>query len=552
MTELPVGGPGADWDSPYPYDLIHLDPEDLDEWKTLRLTLGRETNLDPDNPDDLRTLGLAVEREESLDEVPRTDRPLWRCLDVARENKARSVVIESRYIDIDYRSEFSAFYSKAFARFHDSCRRLHFFSCDLEYADISHLTDIQRKAYLGYIVLRPQVKELVGRTMLRPPPDLARGVRTAVRETVGFFGQELEVRAVPFMQQDSRVGSCAHVAVWMCHYTAHRGEQRLGRLPLAHFSHATDSRLGVGRLLPSSGMTIDQISDVLSRSGLSPMYYEIGMLSDEDRPKGENWLRIRGDHAEQATRVCCRYANSGVPVIAIVRHTTRRGRGRFTNAPLHAILVCGYMRDEDATVLIGHDDRRGPYLEYRDLDDEFDEAWGESARWDYLFAPLPEKVWLSGEAAERTGSEYLIGLARASGVPAAEAVAAAFDRGDVSFRSFAINSKTFKKRFAANVGDPLAVEAYRIARFPHYVWVIEALDREARRNNLEECVLGEIVLDATSDVREPHALAARLPGICFVERPDAPGWNHQLSLTGLVRSCSQLGQVREEQPSGGR
>lgn len=41
-------------------------------------------------------------------------RPLDRCLEVARSNRARTVVIETRYLDLDYRSEYSSFFSRTF------------------------------------------------------------------------------------------------------------------------------------------------------------------------------------------------------------------------------------------------------------------------------------------------------------------------------------------------------------------------------------------------------------------------------------------------------
>jgi hypothetical protein len=43
------------------------------------------------------------------------DIPLQRCVEVARSLGAQTLVVETRYLDIDYRSEFSAYYSRQFA-----------------------------------------------------------------------------------------------------------------------------------------------------------------------------------------------------------------------------------------------------------------------------------------------------------------------------------------------------------------------------------------------------------------------------------------------------
>lgn len=146
------------------------------------------------------------------------DRPLRRCIDVARALGAATMVVETRYLDLDYRSEFSAYYSRQFAVIPDSAHRLHFFKRKLTPKSLS--TGAKRAKYLGYVVIRPSATGAVSRALLPPPPDVADAVRTSVTETVSFFGQSLEVSGVPFAQQDAQLGACAHAAAWMCHYTA--------------------------------------------------------------------------------------------------------------------------------------------------------------------------------------------------------------------------------------------------------------------------------------------------------------------------------------------
>ena len=197
----------AQWESPFPFDDIH--------------------ELGPDNEDGWRTLELMYSREGSEEYPPiGFDRPLYRCLEVARELGAYVAVTETRYMDIDYRSEYSAFYSRAFEHFEESTRRIHFFSVPLDDDAIIDLvrtpqseieTPSERSkslGYLGYMIVRPQVHGVVGRTMLKPPERLRHSVRTAVKETVNFFGQELEVRAVP---------SSSKMRVWAPVRMLHRG-----------------------------------------------------------------------------------------------------------------------------------------------------------------------------------------------------------------------------------------------------------------------------------------------------------------------------------------
>ena len=76
---------------------------------------------------------------------------------VGRESPTRAL-LESGYIDEDYRDEYINFYAKTYRELPLRCERLHFFKGIEE--------------YLGYIVLRPIIGRPVCRTMLRPPARL--------------------------------------------------------------------------------------------------------------------------------------------------------------------------------------------------------------------------------------------------------------------------------------------------------------------------------------------------------------------------------------------
>lgn len=75
----------TDWESPNP-GLLHV-PSDDAEWDDVFARYTGTTN----------------------------DGPLLRCIAVARENGAKSVVVETRYLGSDFRSEFAHFYSRTFA-----------------------------------------------------------------------------------------------------------------------------------------------------------------------------------------------------------------------------------------------------------------------------------------------------------------------------------------------------------------------------------------------------------------------------------------------------
>lgn len=438
-------------------------------------------------------------------------------------------MLEGRYLDRDFKSEYLAFYAHQFQDFPVSTIRVHFFDTVVRVADVWHLSDRQKAGYLGYVIIRPKVRSAVGRTMLRPPPTLQGAVRTGVVDVVHLFGQRLQVRAVPFMQQDARLGTCSHVGSWMCHYSAVLARRDgVSRRDIAEFSLLAEPSLNVGRPFPSKGLSLHQISELLRLFGLPPLFYTVSHLEDDDRP--DDWPDSQTGLHARVTRICCRYANSGLPVLAVVRPYIT---GRKSN-DLHAMVVCGYTRKaEDGTdgptTLIVNDDRRGPYLRVNNVEREDDPDGGVEYRWEHLLAPMPERLWLPGEAAERFGWDQLLRAARSaqSAVKSAETLLKLQRDGQLTIRTFAIETNRFKRRFARNCSDVAVVEEYMYARMPKYLWVVEAIHK-GRRAAGKPSVLAEILFDATSDEERPEVLSLRLPGLLALPRPNDPDWDLQV------------------------
>lgn len=182
------------------------------------------------------------------------------------------------------------------------------------------------------MIVRTSPLGRVGRTMLAPPPRLRRSVHAAVREAVHFFGHRLEIVGVPFAQQDTQFGRCAHVAAWVCHYTAVlRGD--VSRRVMADFSLFADASVAEGRPLPSQGLTGLQLSNLMREFGLPPIVYRMGYLptSGQEPPLPPHSLDDDpGTWDTRAVAVLCRFLNSGYPVL-VGTHD-------------HAFVIVGYRR----------------------------------------------------------------------------------------------------------------------------------------------------------------------------------------------------------------
>ncbi len=91
--------------------------------------------------------------------------------------KSKTILVEEEYIDRYFLEDFSEYYVSCFKRYSRKCHRIHFFSSSFSSNDFKALivnkdNDISESeltdSYLGFIVIRPLPKYIIGRTCLKP------------------------------------------------------------------------------------------------------------------------------------------------------------------------------------------------------------------------------------------------------------------------------------------------------------------------------------------------------------------------------------------------
>src|SRR6266852_4962658 len=86
-------------------------------------------------------------------------------------DSVKAVLIESNYIDKDYRSTYYNFYAKKGQTYNSKCVRLHFFDETVSFDANGyklHCPDQIEDHYFGYLVLRPTGMATIGRSVLSP------------------------------------------------------------------------------------------------------------------------------------------------------------------------------------------------------------------------------------------------------------------------------------------------------------------------------------------------------------------------------------------------
>lgn len=263
-----------------------------------------------------------------------------------REVPARTLLIESPYVDRHYLEEYTGYYATALRHPTPKTVRIHVFSSDFTQSDFDGWLTLaaeqgapaaaekMQASYLGFIVVRPIPAAPVGRTVLAPYIKKRRVFEPAETEhRVHICGIELIAKGVPFQQQDQAVGACATTAIWSALARVMRADGARPVTPLAVTTAAT-RRLEENRAIPAvSGLEVSQMLDAIREFGYSPHVFE---------PNAE--LAVF-----QLALKC--YLRSGIPVILKLAY----------EAPLeyHAVTVVGFregeggIRDGEASQLAG-------------------------------------------------------------------------------------------------------------------------------------------------------------------------------------------------------
>ncbi|MBF0179080.1 MAG: hypothetical protein HQM03_03520 [Magnetococcales bacterium] len=339
---------------------------------------------------------------------------------------ARTLIVESHYIDRHYMDEFATYYARKRIAPPNHCRRLHAFSTELDDAGFEHrlrtaatgataLESVQKElndGYLGFIVVRPVANVPIGRTVLRPLQDeSARHFPTGVVHIVHLAGLRLSVHGLAFQQQDRAVAACASTAVWSALQSVARRDGGHAPTTSAITEAAVRHLLPAGRPYPSDGLTREQISESLRAFRFPPVLFQFA-----DSPgKFKLLLNI--------------YLRSRIPVIIALCQDDEDNRG-------HAVTVAGYEEQEsvqgvhevDATFagitsanlafdkIYIHDDRLGPYARAKlemvanrlavtlELPGNRKETW----RIGTAIVPVYEKLRATAEELFENGASFLL------------------------------------------------------------------------------------------------------------------------------------------------
>jgi hypothetical protein len=423
-----------------------------------------------------------------------------------RNIDAVSMLIERNYVDRDFLEDFAAYHVRCFTEYKRTCFRLHFFSLDiseqrfdnflLRQEDCLPLSD----AYLGFVVVKPLPTTVIGRTCLATyptqPPGRTRYFPTLRNEHANLFGMHLQVRSLPFQEQDQDVAACASSALW----SVLNGTSRL-------FQHATVSPVEITRAAAlhirmenrgfpaGDGLTSNQIADAIRSVGLEPLA-----------------LGIKHPHVLQIATYA--YVRAGIPCMLLGKlfnKPPQPAQMRFLGR--HAIAVTGFGMPNQATGmalstgrrfkalsadrLYCHDDRVGPFASFefgptglvKSASGQGDDLLIEP---ETLIVPLYHKIRISvfGVIDQTQGVDEILDLLRTNGVlPLNERIT-----WDICLTT--VNE--FRRSLAESGIDETNKRRLLLRAYPRFLWRVDAAS--------EGKPLFSALLDATDLLQGQHLL----------------------------------------------
>ena len=425
------------------------------------------------------------------------------------QNVAKSVLVERNYHDKDYRDTYYNYYSKKFAVYPSRCLRLNFFDVEIPPNELFDLSSFN-KNYIGYIIIRPTRVRTIGRTVLNPGKiDFIKGFIPTSTYKTHLLGTPMEIDGFPYISQDSDVTICAHAACWMVfrHFSERYslyGEK--GPYQITQMTHD----ISQGRLVPSKGLTIGQVTEIFSEFGFYPLVYFLEQFEEKDKSLG----------ADKFKRLLYYYVESGLPVVAGL------------SSKEHAITVIGHLPPRKKKVgekikstaetipgYIINDDNHMPYQALWDRNSvpNVHSSDYRVKHIDRFVVPMYEKIYLSAEYIEDLVAEYLDPKAKFQpenfGVPL----------NDLATRIFLTSSRSYK-RFRVDHPIPNGVDwIYRQMPMPKFIWVAELSTNTLFSKNK---IIGEILIDATASPRDPLAfLSIHFPKRLFINNRDSDDGN---------------------------
>jgi len=287
-----------------------------------------------------------------------------------QHTRAKTIIVESHYVDRHYLEDFSEYYARCFNEYPRSCSRIHFFSSKFDHPEfLEHLSannqefiEKLQNSYLGFLVVRPIPHTFLGRLCLRPYKELVESESYKIiqpKNSVSLFGIDLTISGSLFVEKDHVVARCATSAIW----SLLSSSSELNISPsLSSITKSAGAITEGGRTFPTERLTPQQITRSLRHFGLESSVHNLEA----------------SDSMCEARELAYAYLSNDTPILIGGTVYAKCGAELKSKGP-HLVCAFGYRLDgsqnQVGDLRLGshrvdriyvHDDRYGPYVSWRE------------------------------------------------------------------------------------------------------------------------------------------------------------------------------------------
>ena len=415
-----------------------------------------------------------------------------------------TVYIENNYVDRQYRDSYYIYYSQKFENIKRNCIRLVFFENNINRMDFinSELDEKLEDSLIGYIVLRPLHTGNIGHTLLNPKKISISGYYRTGKFKLMLLGHKFSFEAFPFSTQDGETMTCAETTLYnLMEYYGGKYSDYKTIMPSEILNNVEENSWE--RVLPSKGVSFENITKVLYNMGFYPRIYYSDILPEQTTP-------ITIQHLLHY------YVESGIPIAVGLEQQKPENTDKSVcdyHLAYHSIVCFGHGKlkpnalmapkplpvenDEPQLYFV---DTATAYSDYITMDDQlipFGTVDFDSSPWEIkcISVPLYRRIFMDAADARA----IVLDLLTEGGITQKIREAYADDTWGTEdnpfiFRMFLTTSRSYKLFKNKNTTGEIQ---YRFGEqnFPKFIWVAELSSRNHYFNNE---ALAEIVLDATS------------------------------------------------------
>lgn len=391
----------------------------------------------------------------------------------------RGMLVESGYVDKDYRSTYYNFYAKKGRSYRSDCVRLHFFdesvTFDPDKVALSCPDGRPEDHYFGYVVLRPTLVSTIGRSILSPDiRNGAKGMVIQAKHQVHLLGYKLRVWGFPSMAQHTDIAVCAHVSCWaiLRHYSEKFPQHRE---LLIHDITKLAQQFDPGGLTPSLGLNVLHAERIFQAAGSFPLVVKRQAVGVDDRFMGQ----------------LLAYLESGFPLfieMASKRHAIVAIGHTWSSTPV-AAPAGSLLSASRLGAIVTVDDN---HLPYTDIDGA---GVGKYKLEDIsgFIVPLPDKLYYPADAVDKHSIALHGALATMLNLPSANDLVRRYYVTTLSAL------RRYARKFASQLGDILVGAIMRL-RTSQFVWVVEYASADQWN---DAHVSARAILDASASLYDP-------------------------------------------------